>query len=84
MSFNLKNIGDHPVSTLWGMLFMAALLGFVFAGKCSLADIQPFALVVVPFLLYGRAGSPPPSGATASDSSAGPELRAIGAPGPGY
>ncbi|GAA4366891.1 hypothetical protein GCM10023185_38340 [Hymenobacter saemangeumensis] len=82
MSFNLKNIGAHPVSTLWGILFMAALLGFVFAGKATLADIQPYAVLVIPFLLYGRAGGPPAAG-TSYDSTAAPDQLPTGAPGAG-
>ena len=78
MSFNLKNIGEHPVSTLWGILFMAALLAFVFLGKCTLADVQPLAVLVVPFLLYGR--HQPPAAPTL-DSPAAPERPAIGTPG---
>lgn len=78
MSFNLKNIGNHPASTLWGILFMSALLAFVGFGKCKLEDIKPFALLVVPFLFYGRGGTPP---AAMPDSTTGPELAGIGAPG---
>ena len=80
MSFSLKNIGDHPTSTLWGILFMSALLAFVFLGKCSLADIQPLAVLVIPFLLYGGNTQPP---APTYDSTPAPELRPTGDPGAG-
>ena len=84
MSFKLRNIGEHPVSTLWGVLFMMALFAFVLAGRCTLPDIQPLALLVVPFLLYGRSGPPPgavPAPAPYYDSTPGPELRSMGNPG---
>ncbi|MDO7873685.1 hypothetical protein Q5H93_02990 [Hymenobacter sp. ASUV-10] len=80
MSFKLRNIGGHPVSTLWGILFMSALLAFVYLGKCNLHDIEPLTVLVIPFLLYGPGGNSP--GATpAYDSSADTEQRGIGEPG---
>ena len=58
--FGIKGIRGHIPSTAIGFLLLLAIAAAIHSGAATFEQAGPYFIIIIPFLLYGKSGTPPP------------------------